>query len=59
MALIINEKIQDTRKFGEYFSELPEQGQIMVMTYLSALRDKELADKRAQQAAEPPALMAK
>lgn len=53
MNLIHQEQIKDVLEFNKRFSELSEQGQIMTLTYLSALHDKELADS-IEQAAEQP-----
>lgn len=47
MIKTLSEKdIQDGRKITELFSVLSEEGKNMAIVYLSALRDKEVADSR-------------
>lgn len=53
------EKTKNVVLINNIFESLSEKGKIMMIAYSSALRDKELADKRAEQAAEPLALVAK
>lgn len=45
MTTELTEKdIRDGKKLAEIFSNLSDEAQLMVMSYLSALRDKERAD---------------
>lgn len=53
------EKTKNVVLINNIFESLSEKGKIMMIAYSSALRDKEIADKRAEQAAEPPALVVK
>ena len=41
------EALKEGRKITDIFSELSEVGKSMAISYLSALRDKELADQKA------------
>lgn len=41
---ILNKDIEDGKKIALVFSELSEESKTMAIVYLSALRDKELAD---------------
>ncbi len=52
------EKIKNVELINNIFESLSETGKIMVIAYSSALKDKQLADKRAQQTVEPPELTA-
>lgn len=42
--LLTNKDIDDGKKISALFSTLSEENKTMVIVYLSALRDKELAD---------------
>lgn len=45
MSKVFSEKdIQDGRKISELFAVLSEENKTMAIVYLSALRDKEVAD---------------
>lgn len=39
--------MQDAKKLSDIFSDLSDIGKSMAISYLSALRDKELADQKA------------
>lgn len=52
------EKIKNVELINNIFESLSETGKIMVIAYSSALKDKQLADKRAQPTVEPPELTA-
>lgn len=52
------EKSKNVELINNIFQNLSETGQIMVITYSGALMDAQLADKRTQPEAEPPALVA-
>lgn len=41
--------IDDGKKISALFSTLSEENKIMAIVYLSALRDKELADSKQQE----------
>ena len=45
----IERNLTDATRISEIFSQLSEEGKIMVVTYLSALRDKEIADSKCNQ----------
>ena len=45
----MEKNLEDANRISEIFSELSEEGKIMVITYLSALRDKEIADSKQKQ----------
>ena len=47
------EKSKNVELINNIFESLSETGKIMVIAYSSALKDKQLADKRAHPAAEP------
>lgn len=53
------EKSKNVELINNIFESLSETGKIMVLTYSSALRDTQLADKRVQPAAEQLELVAK
>lgn len=40
--------IEDAKKLSEIMSEVSEESKMMLISYLSALRDKETADKSRQ-----------
>lgn len=40
--------IEEAKKIIRIFADISEDGQIMAIAYLSALRDKEIADKAGQ-----------
>ncbi len=42
---LTNKDIKEGKKIAVIFSNLSEENKTMAMVYLSALRDKELADK--------------
>lgn len=42
---LTNKEIEDGRRISLIFSKLSEENKTMAMVYLSALRDKEVADK--------------
>lgn len=42
-----NEETRDAKKLSAIFSDLSDIGKSMAISYLSALRDKELADQKA------------
>lgn len=44
MAELTNKEIEDGKKISMIFSKLSEENKTMAMVYLSALRDKEIAD---------------
>ncbi len=48
-------KTKNVVLINNIFESLSEKGKIMMIAYSSALRDKEIADKRAEQAADSPA----
>lgn len=51
MSQILTEKeIDDGKKFAEAFSKLSAEGKTMANVYLSALVDKEVADKEKENA---------
>ena len=41
---LTNKDIEDGKKIAALFSKLSEENKTMAMVYLSALRDKEIAD---------------
>ena len=43
-----NKDIEDGKKISMLFSDLSEENKTMAMVYLSALRDKEVADSTKQ-----------
>lgn len=45
MTKITHKDILEAQKISTLFSKLSEENKTMVMVYLSALRDKELADE--------------
>ena len=49
LAKMTEKDLEDGKKINELFLNLSEEGQIMVIAYMSALQDKEVADstKRA------------
>ncbi len=52
------EKSKNVKLINDIFENLSEKGQIMMITYSSALMDAQLADKRPQKTAEPLELAA-
>lgn len=50
MSLTQEEQIKDALEFNRRFSGLSQQGQAMVLAYLSALNDKESVDGSASAA---------
>ena len=44
---LTNEETRDAKKLSDIFSDLSDIGKSMAISYLSALRDKELADQKA------------
>ena len=42
---LTNKEIEDGKRIALIFSNLSEENKTMAMVYLSALRDKEVADK--------------
>lgn len=44
LAKITEKDLEDGKKINELFLNLSEEGQIMVIAYMSALQDKEVAD---------------
>lgn len=45
---LTSKEIEDARRISLIFSKLSEENKTMAMVYLSALRDKELADKETR-----------
>lgn len=44
----INKDIEDAKKISDIFADISEESKTMAIVYLSALRDKEIADKSRQ-----------
>lgn len=45
---ITEQDILDAKRISEIFSELSEEKKLMIIGYISALRDKETADKKSK-----------
>ena len=43
-----NRDIEDGKRISALFTTISEQGKMMAIAYLSALRDKEVADSRRE-----------
>lgn len=46
-AKLTETDVKDAKKLSDIFSDLSDIGKSMAISYLSALRDKELADQKA------------
>lgn len=47
VQLLTNKDLEDGKKLKNIFENLSETGKIMATVYLSALRDKEMAEEKA------------
>lgn len=47
--LIPRENFEDAKRISDIFSEISEESKTMAIVYLSALRDKEVAERSAKE----------